>query len=807
MCVICLKNTCDLGLGAPAVGLETLGPLPLMAANPPETVPDAAAWSALDMGVSWHDFGLPAGGTLTYTVTDSVGAYTSGFYSGLNELDDYRDLSDAGEAIVREALEMWDAVIDIEMADPADTPDPGDDAVRPELQAGGSTVLATAWAYGPGTWEVSGDIWFNVSAHFLSRLVGDGGPYRGTYEAVTALHEVGHALGLKHPHDGAVVLDPAFDGLEYTVMSYRSHVGASIGGYRVAEGSYPQSLMMLDIAMAQAHYGADFATLAGDTVYTFDTATGEMFVDGAGQGAGVANKVFRTLWDGDGTDLIDLSNYATDLAIDLRPGHGIDLDVGGTAQRALLDRFGGVYAPLHVSMSLLHEGDTRSLIENANGGSGADVFIGNVAANVFDGGAGADAFTGGLGADTFVFGAGADTLADTLAGLDGDVVADFDAKEDSVIVEGVTLAAQAVTYDAATGFLDIDADGDGTLEARIAIGTGLGEVAVAASAADTTISLAEPLAKPPPETVPAEGLLIDGEYLPVLDGMVTRNDFGTYALSADGRAITVADNGWKVVEMPVTITSETVLSFEFSAETLGEIQGIGFASGDDPAPDSFFQLAGSQSPWGIQAHNDYTVGSGSRSYEIAVGDYLAGQSFDRLVLVADDDAAAAGDSRFERISLSNTSSPPEDLLIDGEYLPVLDGMVTRNDFGTYALSADGRAITVADNGWKVVEMPVTITSETVLSFEFSAETLGEIQGIGFASGDDPAPDSFFQLAGSQSPWGIQAHNDYTVGSGSRSYEIAVGDYLAGQSFDRLVFVADDDAAAAGDSTFANVDLA
>ena len=68
-------------------------------------------------------------------------------------------------------------------------------------------------------------------------------------------------------------------------------------------------------------YGANFNTNGGNTVYTFSPTTGEMSIDGAGQGdAAGANRIFRTIWDGNGIDTYNLSNYTTDLEIDLAPG-------------------------------------------------------------------------------------------------------------------------------------------------------------------------------------------------------------------------------------------------------------------------------------------------------------------------------------------------------------------------------------------------------------------------------------------------------------------------------------------------------
>ena len=80
-------------------------------------------------------------------------------------------------------------------------------------------------------------------------------PVSGNYAYLTMLHETGHALGLKHPHEvkgsfGAMPLD--HDSLEYTVMSYRSYVGGSDdAATRNGSTSYPQTLMMYDIAAIQ----------------------------------------------------------------------------------------------------------------------------------------------------------------------------------------------------------------------------------------------------------------------------------------------------------------------------------------------------------------------------------------------------------------------------------------------------------------------------------------------------------------------------------------------------------------------------
>ena len=57
----------------------------------------------------------------------------------------------------------------------------------------------------------------------------------------------------------------------------------------------------------------------------------------------------------------------------------------------------------------MFNGDARSYIDNAIGGSGNDTIVGNAIANTLNGGAGNDTLTGGGGNDTIIGGAGTDT--------------------------------------------------------------------------------------------------------------------------------------------------------------------------------------------------------------------------------------------------------------------------------------------------------------------------------------------------------------------------------------------------------------
>ncbi|WP_166517493.1 M10 family metallopeptidase C-terminal domain-containing protein [Bradyrhizobium canariense] len=286
----------------------------------------------------------------------------------------------------------------------------------------------TSYAYYPGNYAVGGDIWFGTAYNYSQAALGN-------YYFTTALHELGHALGLKHSQEAGgpanVAVPTAHDDSEYTVMSYRSYVGASTtSGYTNEAYGYPQTYMANDILALQTMYGANYTTQGGTTVYTWSPTTGQEFINGAGQPAdnggvgGSANRIYETIWDGGGVDTYDLSNYTTNLSINLNPGAS---SLFSSVQLANLGN--GHYASGNVYNAYLYNGDARSYIDNATGGSGNDTIIGNAIANVLNGGSGNDTLTGGggndiLSGDVSVFSFGSNGAVDRIADFNGDNKAD-----------------------------------------------------------------------------------------------------------------------------------------------------------------------------------------------------------------------------------------------------------------------------------------------------------------------------------------------------------------------------------------------
>ncbi|MCG7392775.1 M10 family metallopeptidase C-terminal domain-containing protein [Microvirga sp. ACRRW] len=294
---------------------------------------------------------------------------------------------------------------------------------NPLIAIAKTSGISTAAGYYPSDDTPSaGDIWIGT------KYAGFDTSYLAQYYYFTTMHEIGHALGLKHGHEARtsteVPLPAERDSIEFSVMTYRSYVGAELtGNYLTDPYSFAQTYMMNDIAALQLMYGANFNFRSDDTVYSWSPTTGETLVNGAGQGVpgrptepSRSNKIFLTIWDGGGNDTYDLSLYETDLQVDLRPGAS---SLFSTTQLAHLDyRNTDHPARGNVFNALLYDNDPRSLIENAIGGSGHDTIIGNAGDNRLSGRDGNDSMEGGAGDDIFDGGLGADTMA---GGKDDDV--------------------------------------------------------------------------------------------------------------------------------------------------------------------------------------------------------------------------------------------------------------------------------------------------------------------------------------------------------------------------------------------------
>ena len=155
--------------------------------------------------------------------------------------------------------------------------------------------------------------------------------YVGTDAFNTIIHELGHALGLKHGHEvdyGNPQLPNSVDDSEFSVMTYWSYKNA--GGITAAQdGSSTQTYQMYDIAALQTMYGANFDWEGQQATYTWDPTTGlETLVVGSVTQDQPHHRRQQDrqqdLRDGvdqkGATATYDLSNFTADQIDDMRPG-------------------------------------------------------------------------------------------------------------------------------------------------------------------------------------------------------------------------------------------------------------------------------------------------------------------------------------------------------------------------------------------------------------------------------------------------------------------------------------------------------
>ncbi len=358
-------------------------------------------WMGAPAGIKWGSGPVGTGATLTYSF----------YVAGVSQYQEAEGQSPAfsftpqQQSAAQMGMQSFANVANITFTQVTDTANSAGD-----IRWGNSTVPGTALAYFPGNSGSSGNVWFGTQYSDYAF------PALGNYGYHTFIHELGHALGLAHPHSSTTNLPvPGHDRLQYSIMSYRGYTGQPLGsGYNL--DYFPTTPMIDDIAALQAMYGANMSYNATNTVYSW--------APGA--------KIFETIWDAGGIDLIDASNQTQGAVINLQPGTlssvGASIWNGSTNMR---DTLGIAYG---------------AIIENATGSGFADIISGNSVANHLIGGGGNDTLRGFDGNDTLVGGTGNDSLE----GGTGDDTYEVDAASD-LIVEASNAGTDEVRINLGTG--------------------------------------------------------------------------------------------------------------------------------------------------------------------------------------------------------------------------------------------------------------------------------------------------------------------------------------------------------------------
>lgn len=263
--------------------------------------------------------------------------------------DHWDELCEDERSAVRSALDHIESLINVEFVEVSDFSNPDLNIGSADLPPGVAGRGGTSYTY----IEATGDI---IQYEMMSLF--------DTSQDISSnpsliLHELGHALGLKHPFEGATLPEP-YENNKYTLMSYTLNPDTGQDG---------DVFQVFDILALQELWGAA-QTATGDDVYT-----------------GPRSATTDAIWDAGGVDLFDASADPDGVVLDLREG--------------AYSQFGD-----HEDVAIAF----GTVIENAIGSEFDDMIFGNEARNDLKGGGLNDTLYGGKGRDTVEGGGGQDTL-------------------------------------------------------------------------------------------------------------------------------------------------------------------------------------------------------------------------------------------------------------------------------------------------------------------------------------------------------------------------------------------------------------
>ena len=237
---------------------------------------------------------------------------------------------------------------------------------------------SAGYAYQPDATLGGSDLFFGIGAT-NSRFAD------GTYGALTLIHEIGHAIGLKHPFSaqqaGGGVTDPPYlpatdDKTAWTVMSYTD-----------SYAQYHLQFSPLDIAALQYLYGPNPLGRAGNDTYRVSAYDSNF------------------IWDGAGNDTLDASGVYQGATLYLSPGYW---GYVGAAPASSITAAGQVTVNFGSAIENLVGSNYD---DKLYGSSGTNLIQGGAGNDLIDGGAGNDTLTGGNGNDTLIGGEGQDTAS------------------------------------------------------------------------------------------------------------------------------------------------------------------------------------------------------------------------------------------------------------------------------------------------------------------------------------------------------------------------------------------------------------
>lgn len=177
--------------------------------------------------------------TLTYSCPQAASNYiASGGYGAGTETDTFQACNTTQIAVVDYWISQLALITTLGFTKITES-----DILHADIRVALSNLPGTSWAYLPTGAVIEGDVW--IGLHFNN----NNWP-RGTYSHCTVGHELGHTVGMKHPHQNGAnsfpTMSAGINAQFNTIMSYSSYIGAGDPGWSNGGDDYMQTYGYLD---------------------------------------------------------------------------------------------------------------------------------------------------------------------------------------------------------------------------------------------------------------------------------------------------------------------------------------------------------------------------------------------------------------------------------------------------------------------------------------------------------------------------------------------------------------------------------
>jgi len=239
---------------ATPTSLGGVSPVPLTGQNYIDSLLDYYKWGG----------SIGTGANISYSFRSNSSYYSTGVNeygpstgSGEPWKSGWHFLTDTQKIGIAAALNAWAEVANITFTEAFDSL-----TVAGDIRFSTEPGITRSHAWYPWQSARAGDVWFTTDVSGPSNL---DTAEKGTFGYLTFLHEIGHALGLSHPHGGRAIAASSINALPFSVMSYQDYVGDT--GDTWDSGLLPTTPMLNDIAIIQYLYGPNMGTRSGDTTW------------------------------------------------------------------------------------------------------------------------------------------------------------------------------------------------------------------------------------------------------------------------------------------------------------------------------------------------------------------------------------------------------------------------------------------------------------------------------------------------------------------------------------------------------------